>query len=564
MKITNLRLIAEYIDKTEEYPFSSGKYNANGISFLLEEKDGTYRVAARGEKPLALRSMAVEFTYQSDCDFTEAHVYQTNCRPCWKSGYVKVEDALPESLNYGVVCAYNEPCFYMGTMLPQNTLQEYWAKVLQKNTLLVTAKVQFTRGQAKQTALFSEWVWLCDTLPLLEATRTWAALQPALEEQEPIAYGWNSWDYYFETVSHQDVMENAEAIRNDPVFSQKVKYITIDDGWSHDWGEWEPNYRFPKGMKHTADCIRAHGFVPGIWTSPFSVRKDSYYGRRCPDFLVKDDNGDPYGPSQRFFVDPTSPSGEKFLFDLYKGLYDAGYRFFKTDFISDLLNCPGFFREELGYYEVIRHFYKIMRSAVGEDAKILGCNLPAEVGGGVVESNRIGLDIHNNWNDVKRIVDYLQARFWWGEHVSTVDSDFMLARGPQTSTEQPCNAVTLQSRSNGKDISLFTPEEAKSWVRLSAFCGGNRMLSDRISVLTDEALSILYDGFSFEEHPHYVPLDFGRKPLAEYWYKKTADAEYLLIINFEETPQMMGEGIDLPFAVAPQMLAPHASVLIKR
>lgn len=567
MKISDLRLIAEFIDETKEYEFTLPGITADGITFTLEQKEDTYRLAARSEQALGLKSMALQFTYQGAQNFSSSMLYRTT-DPVWETGYKKIDDALPESLHFGIVSSDKESCFFMGTILPQNTLQHYQAKTIDAHTIQVTTKVTFTRGQAKQKELYSEWVWLSDNLPILQAVEIWAAKHPYLEKKEPLAYGWNSWDYYFETISHADIVENVDAIKADPILKEKVKYITVDDGWSHDWGVWEPNYRFSKGMKYTADYIKEQGFIPGIWTAPLKINFECYTVRRQPELLVKDEYGDPYRMGRRCYVDPTSPAGEQYVYDLYKGLYDAGYRWFKTDFIWDITTCPGFYREDLGYYEVIRHFYKIVRSALGSDAKILGCNLPAEVGGGIVESSRTGLDIHNDWPTLKKVVNFLQLRFWWPEHIATIDGDFMLVRGAETSHQRPVNILTEwtanRDRAEGREHRLFTAEEAKTWANITAFCGGNRMISDRVTALNETGLSILREGFSFIEHPHYRPLDLGRKDLAEYWYKKTDTSEYLLIVNFEDQVRQMGADIDLPFAVEPFVLAPHASVIIEK
>lgn len=562
MNISNLSILAEFNSGIKKYDFTAPTLTADGITFALEQREDTYRLTAKSDAPLGIRSLTLEFTYQGDFDFESAYVARTSH---WESfGYHKVDDTPPESLHYGVVLDDKSPCFFIGTMLPQNTLQNYCARVLKKDTLRITAKVQYQRGQAEQRELFSEWVWLSDCLPYRQTIEAWAQKQPLLEKQEPLAYGWNSWDYYFETVCHEDIVENVEAIKADPVLREKVQYITVDDGWSHDWGVWEPNYRFAKGMKHTADYIKAQGFIPGIWTAPFNINFECYYARRCPELLVKDEKGDIFRFGRRCFIDPTCPAGEKYFFDLYKGLYDAGYRLFKIDFISTITNCPGFYRKDLGYYEVIRRFFEIVRSAIGADAKILGCNFPAELGGNIVEFNRAALDIHNDWNVVRRVVLSLQTRFWWPEHIATIDGDFMIVRGSETSKEDPANILPIQLRAGGEDIRLFDATEAQTWANLVAFWGGNRMNADRVSALNEKGVAILREGFNFPAHPHYRPLDLGRKELAEYWYKKTEDAEYLLLVNFEDTPQELGKGIDLPFAIEPMTLAPHESVIFKK
>ena len=49
--------------------------------------------------------------------------------------------------------------------------------------------------------------------------------------------GWNSWDYYFADVSEQDMIENMEEIRRDPVLREYLRYIVVDMGWEHREGD---------------------------------------------------------------------------------------------------------------------------------------------------------------------------------------------------------------------------------------------------------------------------------------------------------------------------------------
>ena len=81
MKINALRLIAAFSSESKEYEFTPPLLFADGITFTLEQREGTYRLAAKSEKPLGLRSMALEFTYQSEQDLTNAKVYQTTAPP---------------------------------------------------------------------------------------------------------------------------------------------------------------------------------------------------------------------------------------------------------------------------------------------------------------------------------------------------------------------------------------------------------------------------------------------------------------------------------------------------
>ncbi len=69
-------------------------------------------------------------------------------------------------------------------------------------------------------------------------------------------------------------------------------WVTIDDGWQNDIGDWEPNpARFPGGEKDFeafVDSIHSYGLKVRLWWSPFAAQDSTYsaayYPKRMHDF----------------------------------------------------------------------------------------------------------------------------------------------------------------------------------------------------------------------------------------------------------------------------------------
>lgn len=201
-----------------------------------------------------------------------------------------------------------------------------------------------------------------------------------MEEPVEQPMGWNSWDYYFADVSEQDMIENMEEIRRDPVLREYLRYIVVDMGWEHREGDWYPCYTFPNGLESYADQVRSRGFIPGIWTSPIQMQQLCKTATRHNSFLVRDEYGDPVVVDNQFVVDPTHPDGKAFIRELYTRLYRAGFRLFKVDFVSNLTHVDRFYDTTMGHYQVIRELFRIIRECVTEESHIIGCSLPKECG----------------------------------------------------------------------------------------------------------------------------------------------------------------------------------------
>ncbi len=96
--------------------------------------------------------------------------------------------------------------------------------------------------------------------------------------------GWNSWNCWGNTVSHEKVMASAKAILESGLANYGWSYINIDDGWQGLRGGKEnaiqPNAKFPD-MKGMVDSLHAMGFKVGIYSGPWVATYAAHIGTQC-------------------------------------------------------------------------------------------------------------------------------------------------------------------------------------------------------------------------------------------------------------------------------------------
>ena len=229
-----------------------------------------------------------------------------------------------------------------------------------------------------------------DRLALLDTFGDRCATQTPCRPLSSDAVAWNSWDYYFAGFEHADLDENMAAIH---AFNVKapcpVEHIVIDMGWYNHVGDWRANGRFPGGIAAAAHAISAAGFTPGIWVAPFEVGYHTNAFMRTPSILVRDLEGkvviDEWAGGPTGWLDPTCSDGERFLFNIFVTLRQAGFRYFKLDFLHFLIThakaSERRFRDEtLGRMGIVRRGLEIIREAIGADCYLLGCGCPPEAG----------------------------------------------------------------------------------------------------------------------------------------------------------------------------------------
>jgi alpha-galactosidase len=177
--------------------------------------------------------------------------------------------------------------------------------------------------------------------------------------------------------------------------------LQVDDGWQVDIGDWEPNKKFPSGMKALADRIKSTGRRAGLWLAPLIATKSSKLFREHPDWFLRDKTGKfvsaGFNWGERLFaLDTTHPDVISWLVALMKQVRAWGFDYLKLDFLFGGALKGTRFKDmprEAAYRESLR----VMREAMGADAFFLTCGTPILPAIGLCDAIRIGPDVAHYW-----------------------------------------------------------------------------------------------------------------------------------------------------------------------
>jgi len=213
--------------------------------------------------------------------------------------------------------------------------------------------------------------------------------------------GWCTWYYFFGEETADDVLANLVRIEKERL---PLDVVLIDDGYETNIGDWldVDIAKYPQGMKPIAQQIAAAGYRPGIWVAPFAASASSKLYADHPDWILRDDNGEPVLAWQHwgkdiYALDLSLPAVQAWLQEVFRTLgEDWGFEFFKTDFLFGAA-LPGVRSEpRMTRAQALRQGLTIIRAAIG-DKFLLGCGAPLGPSVGVVDAMRIGPDVHVDW-----------------------------------------------------------------------------------------------------------------------------------------------------------------------
>ena len=463
------------------------------------------------------------------------------------------EESKTETVLRGAFKSSKIPGVFVGTYLPQRNKHYYTVAKGEKNSIVFDCTTFFTAGQSKLNKLTSESTWVCARKTLNDSLTSYSNHIPFNTSIKKPPVGWNSWDYYYTTVSAADIIENMEAIKADKVLSKKIEYILIDMGWAEQEGEWYGNHRFPGGMQKIASDITKKGFIAGIWSAPLWINSLSPIVFRKPHMLIQNEYGDPQSIEGKYVLDPTHPESKEFLRETYTRLYEEGYRFFKVDFLDSIIPAYGFHEPELGCYDALREMYQVIRSCIKESHLLAATAFP-ECGPGILDSGRVSIDIHNQWNHVKWGLETIQLRSWMHKRLFYLDPDFVVVRGEGTTTEKETTVTdpvkNASEHPRWRNGPTFNYREAQTHVNIVSLTGGSIVLSDRISKLTPKGLELIYNVLDATEVPAKA-LDLGDDTVASIWFQDRGREKRLTIINWEDANQvksvsLSADGIKVP------------------
>jgi len=232
-------------------------------------------------------------------------------------------------------------------------------------------------------------------------------------------------------------------------------FVQIDDHWQQgdskgngpkkNFTSFAPDGPYPAGMKATADNIKAHGLVPGIWFMPFAGTHNDPWFADKQHLFVKREDGTPYDTSWGgTSLDMTHPVAREYLRSIVERIaHEWGYAYFKLDglytgtatkqvyvnsgYKEDGMGDAVFADPDKTNTEAFRDGLKLVRDAAGSRVFFLGCtatqNMRSYAGSfGLVDAMRIGPDNSGNWKKWAQTSPvfgsrhyFLHGRIWYND-----------------------------------------------------------------------------------------------------------------------------------------------------
>ena len=217
-------------------------------------------------------------------------------------------------------------------------------------------------------------------------------------DRKPAVY--STWYYYGKEVTAGDICTNLDGITKRGV---PFTHFQIDDGWEICYGDWEPNDKFPMGMKKAADDIKKHGMIPGIWTCPLIVSPESSLCKEHPDRLLHTHGGElctfTMGEAKYWVLDCTNPEVTDWIEKLYRKLTSWGYKYHKLDFTRafPIQKDAAFKNRHITPVQAYVNAIKAVRKGIGDDGYLLMCGGLYQPLVGIVDAQRTGSDVRSTW-----------------------------------------------------------------------------------------------------------------------------------------------------------------------
>lgn len=233
------------------------------------------------------------------------------------------------------------------------------------------------------------------------------ALMDMPETRKDYMSGYTSWYNYFQDINEEIILRDLNGLDR---AKDDVSIFQIDDGFETFVGDWlDPNpSRFPNGLRYITDKIHTKGYKAGLWLAPFSCQKVSRIAKEHPDWLVKDENGDP--------LQGVLAWGGAYILDLY----NEEVRNYLREVFHTVLNIWNFDMVKLDFLyseclyprngkcrgEIMREAMEFLRELVG-DKLLLGCGVPMSACLGLVDACRISCDVDLTYKG--KIYNFIQV-----------------------------------------------------------------------------------------------------------------------------------------------------------
>ncbi|WP_461475450.1 glycoside hydrolase family 36 protein [Microbacterium sp. HJ5] len=307
-------------------------------------------------------------------------------------------------------------------------------------------------------------------------------------EARSIPTGWCSWYWYWDEVVEEDVARNVDAIAQRHL---PLSLVQVDDGYEAALGDWLIPKEDGGSMAEAAEQWRRRGFEPAIWLAPFIAEASSRVFREHPDWFVRDLSGGPWRSGDNtfagwrnppwFVLDVTHPDALRYITDCFRTMrHEWGIRYFKLDaLVWGALPWGVRHDPTVTSVQSYRAGMTAIRSAIGADSFLLGCNAPIWPSFGLVDGMRVTGDVDRDWSTFRSLTAEGFGRLWQNGRLWINDPDCFVVKN------QGKNVLTTAqfryhmsyvlamggSLFSGDDVARFTEADVAAVTKLLATPG---------------------------------------------------------------------------------------------
>ncbi|MBD3316105.1 MAG: hypothetical protein GF344_09980 [Chitinivibrionales bacterium] len=371
---------------------------------------------------------------------------------------------------------------------------------------------------------------------------------------------WNSWDWFKNAVTQEDIVAMADCIRADSVFGAHVNVLALDDGWQKNWDTGAiDEEKFPD-LAAMARAIGDRGMVPGIWYAPFRLHPDAAWVREHPETVLWGEPRPVFKVAltpkiERRVLDYTHPLVLRKIYEDLRRLYEAGFRYYKTDFIqhpNTYFSRPDLYDKSITPSDGVRRVMHTIRAAIGFESYWLVCGTEPAAVAGLPDAARVGDDISYRFGAQQQVVRNCAHHFWMNGNLWINDPDFLIVRGKDTQDtpylskyqEESHTDPSSQTREyqlgvlgTGDVVGL---EEARCWANFHIMYGGALSLGDHPARLNSEGKKIIEKVFAYHGGGKPgIPLDIEERNLPGKWLRPYEQGWLLGLFNFYDEPMRM-------------------------
>jgi alpha-galactosidase len=350
-----------------------------------------------------------------------------------------------------------------------------------------------------------------------------------------IPTGWCSY-YCVGSLKPQELYKNAQAMAKR---IPELEMIQIDAGlFTHD-GDWL-DWQYEDSLADACKKVRAAGVDAGGYCSPFLVDFKSKVFAEHPDWLVKDEEGNPTNRLSHkkdwCILDGTHPEARSYLKKIVRYYHDeCDLRYFKLDFLSyGALPAGKRYDETKTSIEAYRMGMTAILEEIAEDSFILACNAPFWPTLGLAHGNRTTNDIFRDWKRVGMNALEQFYRNWQHQKLWINDPDCIVL--------EKLEIIRYRNGVPDPRPCTLTDDEFEFHKAFAIACGGMILSGDLLYEISDKNIEVLKK--MINNMGEAAVFDSSKFEIGRFKTKNL-----ICLFNWDDTEKNLCVTIDKPSAV---------------